>query len=108
MWFFNIGKVTALRTLRRVAEALFLLSKNMCKWPKCEYFEEVKNGFVEMGFPNTKECIDGINITIPKPKAHRLSYINRKGFASFTLQVSYLTLSLAENAFKSRRNVMFL
>ncbi|KAG5874829.1 hypothetical protein JTB14_009288 [Gonioctena quinquepunctata] len=30
---FNIGRATALRTVRRVAEALFSLSKTICKWP---------------------------------------------------------------------------
>ncbi|KAG5899299.1 hypothetical protein JTB14_029253 [Gonioctena quinquepunctata] len=83
---FNIGRATALRTVRRVAEALFSLSKNICKWPTGEYLEEVMNGFTQMGFPNTIGCIDGMHVRIPKPKDHGLSYINRKGFPSIILQ----------------------
>ncbi|KAG5858841.1 hypothetical protein JTB14_029222 [Gonioctena quinquepunctata] len=61
---FNIGRATALRTVRRVAEALFSLSKNICKWPTGEYLEEVMNGFTQMGFPNTIGCIDGMHVRI--------------------------------------------
>lgn len=47
----------------------------------------MKNGFHEMGMPNTIGCIDGMHVQIPKPRLHGQSYINRKKFASVILQV---------------------
>lgn len=87
---FNIGKATALRTVRRVADALVTLSPNVITWPSGENLENIKGGFNEMGFPNTIGAIDGMYIPIPKPKEHGLSYICRKGFSCVTLQVIIL------------------
>lgn len=57
-------------------------------WPTGEYFNEVINGFNEMGFPNTIGCIDGMYVKIPKPKDYGISYICRKNFPSIILQVN--------------------
>ncbi|KAJ8966932.1 hypothetical protein NQ314_003208 [Rhamnusium bicolor] len=83
---FNVGKATALRTVRRVAEALCKLAPNIITWPSGAYIETVKNGFSQMGFPNTNGAIDGSYVRIPKPKEHGLSYICRKNFPSVILQ----------------------
>lgn len=83
---FNIGKATGLRTVRRVTNALILISPEIIQWPSGDYLEEVKNGFHEMGMPNTIGCIDGMHVQIPKPRLHGQSYINRKKFASVILQ----------------------
>lgn len=87
---FNIGKATGLRTVRRVANALILISPEIIRWPTGEYLEEVKNGFHVMGFPDTIGCIDGMHVRIPKPKNHGNSYINRKKFPSVILQVNII------------------
>nr|XP_023021011.1 protein ANTAGONIST OF LIKE HETEROCHROMATIN PROTEIN 1-like isoform X2 [Leptinotarsa decemlineata] len=83
---FNVGKATALRTVRRVAEVLLYISPNFILWPTNDYLEEVKNGFQRMGFPNTIGAIDGTHIKIPKPKNHGNSYVNRKSYPSIILQ----------------------
>ncbi|KAJ8930625.1 hypothetical protein NQ314_016540 [Rhamnusium bicolor] len=84
---FNIGKATAVRTVRRVAEALFKISPNIITWPSGEYMETVKDGFRQMGFPNTIGAIDGCYIQIPKSKVDGISYICRKNFPCVTLQM---------------------
>lgn len=50
--------------------------------------ETVKDGFRQMGFPNTIGAIDGCYVEMPKPKEDGISYICRKNFACVTLQVS--------------------
>lgn len=87
---FNIGKATALRTIRRVVKALVSLGPNFITWPSGDNLENVKAGFNDMGFPDTIGAIDGMYIPIPKPKEHGLSYICRKGFSCVTLQVGIL------------------
>lgn len=84
---FNVGKATALRTVRRVAEALLYVGPNFILWPTNDYLEETINGFHRMGFPNTIGAIDATHIKIPKPKDHGNSYINRKSYPSIILQV---------------------
>lgn len=86
---FNVGKATAIRSVRRVTNALLEISKNIVCWPSQNNIEDVKNGFLQMGMPNTIGCLDGMHVRIPKPKEHGISYINRKGFPSIILQVSF-------------------
>ncbi|KAG5888147.1 hypothetical protein JTB14_011238 [Gonioctena quinquepunctata] len=72
---FNIGRATALRTVRRVAEALFSLSKTICKWPTGEYIEEVMNGFTQMGFLIP---LDVLMECMENPKPRTMDFIHKQ------------------------------
>ncbi|XP_018569896.1 putative nuclease HARBI1 [Anoplophora glabripennis] len=84
---FDLGKATGLRATRRIVKALFELGPTFIKWPNGEYANEIKEEFLRQDFPDTIGCIDGCHISIPLPKEHGQSYINRKGFSSLVLQV---------------------
>lgn len=84
---FNIGRASALRSVRRVTNSLLAIGPNIIVWPSGNYVNEIKNGFSLMGMRDTIGCIDGMHIPIPKPREHGQSYINRKKFASLVLQV---------------------
>jgi hypothetical protein len=98
---FNVGKATGLRTVRRVTNALIEISPDFIKWPTDDYLEEVIQGFVRMGFPQTIGCIDGSFIPIPLPKEHgRSSYICRKKFAAIILQACPMGNLLLEQSLR--------
>lgn len=86
---FNIGKATAIRTVRRVTNALLDISHQIVKWPTNEERIAMVRAFNAMGFPRTVGCIDGSYIKIPEPSENPRSYICRKGFAALILQVSF-------------------
>lgn len=86
---FNVGKATALRTVRRVTHALLTLSCAFIKWPDVDNMEKTIQGFDRFGFPNTIGCIDGTYISIPMRKEHGLAYLCRKNFAGIILQVIF-------------------
>jgi hypothetical protein len=83
---FNVGKAIALRTVRRVANALINLAPTFIVWPSGQYLEEVKHGFNQMGFPNTIGAVDGKN-----PSTKRIWLINLIIHMSEKLSMSYFT-----------------
>ncbi|KYQ53934.1 Putative nuclease HARBI1 [Trachymyrmex zeteki] len=87
---FNVGRATALRAVRRVTHALFLVALQYISWPSEDQAEVVIRKFQEIsGFPQTIEVIDGTHIRIEAPTENAADYINRKGYHSIQLQVKY-------------------
>jgi hypothetical protein len=63
-----VGKVTALRTIRRISKAIAKLSPLFITWPEGNRAEEVmKEFFTASAFPNVLGAIDGIHINITAP-----------------------------------------
>ncbi|XP_011701250.1 PREDICTED: putative nuclease HARBI1, partial [Wasmannia auropunctata] len=84
---FNVGKATAIRTVRRVAKALCDLSPTYIVWPTNKKIEAIVLGFAsKSGFPDTIGVIDGTHIYIPAPIENADAYINRKKRHSIQLQ----------------------
>lgn len=71
-----------------MTEALLKLGPSIITWPHGESLNLIKEGFRQIGFPDTIGAVDGTYIKIPKPKEYGLSYICRKNFPSVILQVS--------------------
>ncbi|KAJ8945484.1 hypothetical protein NQ314_009237 [Rhamnusium bicolor] len=71
---FNIGKATGLRTVRRVANALFDISPTIIKWPTGDERERVIEQFQLKGFPSTIGAIDGTHsdTTTKRSWIHRI------------------------------------
>lgn len=87
---FNIGKGTALRAVRRVSTAIAKLSPLFMTWPKGDNAEKcIKEFFICSAFPNVIGAIDGTHINIKAPHVNPESYVNRKGYHSIQLQVTY-------------------
>jgi len=82
-----VGKATAFRTVRRVTYALHCIAPRFIQWPD-EVAANVIDEFAKVcGFPGVIGAIDGTHIKIRAPPTDPGSYINRKGFPSFNLQV---------------------
>lgn len=90
---FNVGKATALKSVRRVVKALVELAPHFITWPNEERSIEIHNGFFAIsGFPKVIGAIDGTHIKIPTPHKNPECYVNRKGHHSIQLQVFYFRL----------------
>jgi len=87
---FNVGKATAWRIVQKVVNALYAnVTKFIC-WPTMEEAEEnIEKINKNYGFPGVIGAIDGTHIKIIAPRDHNDSYINRKGYYSIQLQVSF-------------------
>ncbi|XP_036142068.1 putative nuclease HARBI1 [Monomorium pharaonis] len=84
---FNLGKATAIRTMRRVAYALHTLAPRFIKWPVDERAAKVMIEFEKASaFPNVLGAIDGTHIKIRAPQQDKQSYVNRKGYHSIHVQ----------------------
>lgn len=84
---FNVGRATALRTIRRVTQALCDLAPEFIKWPTGDDATSVMEEFERhSAFPRIIGAIDGTHIAIPAPKEDAQSYVNRKGFHSIQVQ----------------------
>lgn len=89
---FNVGRATALKSVRRVVKALsdFAL---VFKWPNEKKAIEISNGFMLISsFPNIIRVIDGTHINICTPHNDPECYVNRKCHHSIHLQVLYYQL----------------
>ncbi|KAL5017911.1 hypothetical protein ScPMuIL_003633 [Solemya velum] len=86
---FGISKGTLHLTALSAYKAIASLRENLIKFPDRRDFPKIANGFSQRcGFPGVVGAVDGTHIPIPAPRtAHRLAYINRKGFSSMQLQV---------------------
>ncbi|KAL6448769.1 hypothetical protein ACFW04_000515 [Cataglyphis niger] len=66
---FNVGKGTAVRSVRRVARALHVLSSKYIVWPTEDRIQDIVYGFLNAsGFPDTIGAIGGTHINIPSSK----------------------------------------
>ncbi|XP_020298879.1 putative nuclease HARBI1 isoform X2 [Pseudomyrmex gracilis] len=84
---FNVGRATALKSVRRVVKALINFAPVFIKWPNEEKAIEISNGFLQTsGFPNIIGVIDGTHINIRAPHLDPKCYVNRKGRYSIHLQ----------------------
>ncbi|KAJ8909315.1 hypothetical protein NQ315_003484 [Exocentrus adspersus] len=85
---FNVGRATAIRTVRRVVKALIKLKSRFISWLN---HQEALHTAAELerdsGFPGVIGIIDGTHIKIPAPKENSAAYINRKNVHSIQLQV---------------------
>ncbi|KAJ8914350.1 hypothetical protein NQ315_011338 [Exocentrus adspersus] len=85
---FNVGRATAIRTVRRVVKALIKLKSRFISWPN---HQEALHTAAELerasGFPGVIGIIDGTHIKIPAPKENSAAYLNRKNVHSIQLQV---------------------
>ncbi|KYN02346.1 Putative nuclease HARBI1 [Cyphomyrmex costatus] len=87
---FDVGKATAWRSVQRVVNALYANVTKFIRWPTREKAEKtIETIQRNQTFPGVIGAIDGTHIKITAPKDHHDSYINRKGFHSIQLQVSY-------------------
>jgi hypothetical protein len=67
------------------------LRSKIIAWPDVNEVQFVKDQFsMKCGFPNVIGAVDGTHIRIPSPSDNQEKYINRKGYHSIQLQVSYL------------------
>ncbi|XP_011686365.1 PREDICTED: putative nuclease HARBI1, partial [Wasmannia auropunctata] len=84
---FDVGKATALKSVRRVMKALTELAPHFITWPNEERAKEIHNGFFAISaFPKVLGAIDGTHINIPAPHENPECYVNRKGHHSIQLQ----------------------
>lgn len=88
---FDLGKATAIRTMRRVTYALHTLAPQFIQWPQGRRAVEVMTEFERMSaFPGVIGAIDGTHVEIRSPKDnHHQAYINRKGYPSIHVQVIF-------------------
>uniref|UniRef100_A0A1Y1JVQ6 Nuclease HARBI1 n=1 Tax=Photinus pyralis TaxID=7054 RepID=A0A1Y1JVQ6_PHOPY len=85
---FNVGKATAVISVRRVVKALYDHVHTFIKWPIADEMETSIRVFRAVkGFPNVIGAIDGTHISITAPKNNAEAYVNRKGYHSMQLQV---------------------
>ncbi|KAJ8910048.1 hypothetical protein NQ315_000450, partial [Exocentrus adspersus] len=85
---FNVGRATAVRSVRRVIKALLKLKDRFIQWPNDERARVTANELERTtGFPGVTGVLDGTHIKIASPKHNSESYINRKNFHSIQLQV---------------------
>lgn len=93
---FNVGRATALKCVRRVVNALYILAPAFIVWPDEERAKVIMNGFfATSNFPNVLGAIDGTHVNIPAPHDHPESYVNRKCHHSIQLQVSMIDFFLS-------------
>ncbi|KAM0728725.1 Protein ANTAGONIST OF LIKE HETEROCHROMATIN PROTEIN 1 [Formica fusca] len=84
---FNVGKGTAVRSVRRVARALHELSSKYIVWPTEDKIQDIVYGFFSAsGFPDTIGAIGGTHINIPSSKNNSETYVNQKNHYSIQLQ----------------------
>ncbi|XP_067217072.1 putative nuclease HARBI1 [Linepithema humile] len=84
---FNIGKATAIRTMRKVTYALHILAPRFIQWPQGERANKVMEEFEKVSaFPKIIGAIDGTHIRIKAPLEDKQSYVNRKGYHSIHVQ----------------------
>lgn len=92
---FDIRRATAIRTVRRVTNALVQIALQFIKWPDVNEIHHNSRIFeAQKGFPNVLGAIDGTHIKITVAKENPEGYINRKGFHSIQLQVIYWCFNL--------------
>lgn len=85
---FNVGRAIAIRSVRRVTNALLRIRQQFIKWPEPHETPNIHRAFQALaGFPNVIGAVDGIHIKIQAPRNHPEAYINRKNFHSVQLQV---------------------
>lgn len=89
-------KAAAIKTVRRVTNALLNISNQIITWPSEQGKEEIIRGFNDMGFVRTIGCIDGSYIKIPELRENGRAYICRKGFAALILQVCDITYNILQ------------
>lgn len=93
---FNLGKATAIRTMRRVTYALHTLAPRFIQWPLGERANKVMIEFERVSaFPNVIGAIDGTHIKIKAPQEDKQSYVNRKGYHSIHVQVKILRICIS-------------
>lgn len=93
LYIFNVGKATALKTVRRVAKAIVNLSPLFIKWSEGERAQEIFKGFATCSaFPNVIGAIDGTHINTKAPHSNPKCCVNRKGYHSIHLQVTYVSI----------------
>ncbi|KAM0734555.1 putative nuclease HARBI1 [Formica fusca] len=84
---FNVGKGTAINSVRHVAKALCKLSPRFIVWPTENKIHNIIFGFSDVnGFPDTIGAIDGTHLNIPAPTINPEAYVNRKGHHSIHLR----------------------
>lgn len=88
---FKLGRLTANRTVHKVAHALFRRASQFIKWPTpySERLKVMKEFETLSGFPHIIGVIDDIHIRIPKPFRNSEHYLNGKRKHSMHLQVRY-------------------
>ena len=85
---FNVGRATAVRSVRRVVNALVSLREQFIKWPTEEKVVTSEREFrSKKGFPDVLGLIDGTHVKLDVPKNNADGYVNRKGYHSIQLQV---------------------
>lgn len=85
---FDVGKATAIMSVRRVVRILHSRANIFITWPMQEAIDSSARAFQAIcGFPNLIGAIDGTHISITAPKENPESYVNRKGVHSIQLQV---------------------
>lgn len=85
---FNVGKGTAVRSVRRVAKALRELSSKYIVWPTGDRIQNIVHGFsCASGFPDTIGAIGSTRINIPSSKNNPETCANQKSHYSIQLQV---------------------
>ncbi|KAK3920196.1 Putative nuclease [Frankliniella fusca] len=84
---FQVGKATAISSVRRVTRAFCRVSQQFIKWPSGERANEVVRGFqFACTFPGVIGAVDGLHVNIPAPAENPEAYVNRKGHYSIQLQ----------------------
>ncbi|GAB1868965.1 Putative nuclease HARBI1 [Camponotus japonicus] len=84
---FNVGKGTAVRSVRRVAKALRELSSKYIVWPTGDRIQNIVHGFsCASGFPDTIGAIGSTHINIPSSKNNPETCANQKSHYSIQLQ----------------------
>lgn len=88
---FDVGKATAWRSVHKVVNALYAKVGMFIRWPTIQEAEQNMEHIEQLyGFPGVIGAVDGTHIKISAPKDNSESYINRKGFHSIQLQVSFM------------------
>lgn len=87
----DLGKATAIRAMRRVTHALQNIASQFIKWPSGRRATEVMMAFERVSaFPGVIGAIDGTHVKIRSPQDdHHQAYINRKGYPSIHMQVTF-------------------
>lgn len=76
-----MGRATAIRTVRRVTNALVNMAAQVIRWPDENKIEDIVSKFkVSSGFHNVIGAIDGTHIRIAAPKQDAQGYIIEKVF----------------------------
>ncbi|XP_054725190.1 putative nuclease HARBI1 [Anastrepha obliqua] len=85
---FNIAKGTSHRVFNKTIQAICNL-KSEIEWPSVDRQQEVMTNFEnsrESPFPFVIGCLDGTHFNIPTPSVDAISYYDRKGNHSVSMQ----------------------